>query len=102
MAVVLNPLRVGEHCKLHWDNIEDDLTATVVLKGGRKHEQPLTPAYIACATSQRDNGGYLFPGRYGGHYHRTSLSDLANDGIKSRGVEGAVAHDLRKSFKLVA
>lgn len=98
MAVVLNPLRIGEHCKLHWDNIDQDLNATAVVKGGKKHEQPLTPAYIACAGSQRDKGGYLFPGRYGGHYQRTSLSNLANDWIKTCGVDGAVAHDLRKSF----
>lgn len=99
LAVIINPLRLVEHCRMNWDDIDDDLNATVVVKGGRKHIQPVTERYLALGRSTREEGGYLFTGRHGkGHILRTSLSNLGFDHAKAKKVEDFHNHDIRSAF----
>ena len=99
LAVVRNPMRLIEHTRVNWDQIDEDNNVTVRVKGGRNHVQPLTEAYLACGRNTRDQGGNLFTGRHGKWtILRTSLSDLCNNWIRDNEVHNATAHDLRKSF----
>lgn len=98
-AIALNPLRLVEHCRVHWDAIDEGMNATVMVKGGRDHVQPLTEAYIACGTTTREQGGWLLTGRHGHTQLRsTSLSDIG----RHRGIECGVpdhhSHDWRSTF----
>ena len=98
-AVALNPLRLAEHCRVHWDAIDEDQNATVRVKGGRDHVQPLTDAYIACGRTTREQGGYLFTGRYGyTQLRRGSLSDIGRKRGKECGVGDHHTHDWRSTF----
>ena len=99
LAVIINPLRLVEHCRMNWDDIDDDLNATVVVKGGRKHIQPVTERYLALGRTTREEGGHLFTGRHGkGHILRTSLSNIGFDHAKAQGIEDFHNHDLRSAF----
>jgi integrase len=98
-AFVLNPLRLIEHTRIHWDRIDDDNNATMKVKGGGEHTQPLTNAYLACGRTTRSEGGYLLPGRHGyTQLLRTSLSDIGTKWAYAKGIEDHHNHDWRRTF----
>lgn len=98
-AIVLNPLRLAEHCRIHWDVVDDSLNAKVKVKGGRQHVQPLTASYIACGRTTREQGGYLLTGRHGrSQMLSNSLSDIGRLRAKECGIENHNSHDWRTTF----
>ncbi len=98
-AVALNPMRLAEHCRVHWDKIDADNNATVLIKGGREHIQPLTDAYIACGRTDREQGGYLLPGRHGyTQLLNTSLSEIGTAWARKQGIGDHHSHDWRSTF----
>ena len=104
-AVALNPLRVVEHTRVHWDHICEENNCTVQVKDSRGkgkkryHIQPLTDAYIACGRSTREQGGFLFPGRHAGRQLlQNSLSAVGNSWAKEKGIPNHHNHDWRQTF----
>ena len=98
-AIALNPLRLVEHCRVHWDAIDEGLNATVQVKGGRDHVQPLTQAYIACGRTTREQGGWLLTGRHGNRQMQSrSLSDIGRQRGEECGIENHHSHDWRSTF----
>jgi integrase len=98
-ALALSPLRLVEHTRVHWDRIDQDMNATVKVKDGREHVQPLTESYLSCRRTKRSGGGYLLPGRHGyTQLLRTSLSDLGAQWAAEVGIIDHHNHDWRKCF----
>jgi integrase len=98
-AIALNPLRIAEHCRIHWSLIDADNNATIKVKGGKQHIQPLTDDYLACSDQPRRSiGGDFFLNKRGLALTKDALSRIGTARAREVGVQNHHCHDWRQTF----